>query len=132
MKQSKIVHIPPIQIVDWIRATIVRRDRIDVFCFDPRVFRSQLLLESQLIIVVCKLSRFEQTANFRQPLSFCSLGITLQLLLFFSKQLSIVTRKFLQLNQEVTKVQLESVVSIVETKQALDKVLNLSPILSQH
>jgi hypothetical protein len=36
------------------------------------------------------------------------------------------------LNQEVTKVQLESVVSIVETKQALDKVLNLSPILSQH
>jgi len=110
----------------------VRRDRIDVFCFDPRVFRSQLLLESQLIIVVCKLSRFEQTANFRQPLSFCSLGITLQLLLFFSKQLSIVTRKFLQLNQEVTKVQLESVVSIVETKQALDKVLNLSPILSQH
>lgn len=56
---SKTVHIPPIHVIDWITGRSARCRWSGVLCFDLRIFHSQLLLESQLIIVLCEFSRFK-------------------------------------------------------------------------
>ncbi len=70
---SKIVHVPPVQAFGRIPACSVRPV---VACFDFRIFGPQLLFKSQFIIILCKLSRLEQTANLRQTITrYCLLRI---------------------------------------------------------
>lgn len=99
-------------------------------CFYRGVFGSELFLQSQLIIVGIQLRGFEKTTNFGETLSLSCLRRRLLLLLLLSIQLSIVTCKFFERDEEIAEVELESVGIIVKGEQSLNESLDLDSVAS--
>lgn len=88
-------------------------------------FVSKFLPQSQLVIIIFQLRWLHKTTDLGSSIKISLLlGRILRLLLYLV-ELRIVSREFLQRNEEVTKVKPEFVVLSVKGKKSLDEGSNL-------
>lgn len=83
------------------------------------------ITSSQLIVLGLNLRRLQQTAHLGSSFVVCSQLLLVLLLLLNSKQLGIVAGELLERDQEITKVQSELVILVVEANQTLDEKVDL-------
>jgi hypothetical protein len=121
----KVVHLPAIHGLERVNVAMVVNwlTRLGF-----RIFGPELFLESQVVVVVRKLGGLQQTSDPGLTFALSRLSIPLLLLLLLSIQLGVVSRKLLQLDEEITEVQFESVICSIQREQPFNERLDLGTV----
>jgi hypothetical protein len=121
----KVVHLPTIHGLERVNAAMVVNwlTRLGF-----RIFGPELFLESQVVVVVRKLGGLQQTSDLGLTLALSRLSIPLLLLLLLSIQLGVVSRKLLQLDEEITEVQFEPVICSIQREQSFNERFDLGTV----
>jgi hypothetical protein len=131
MKASDALETVAIPTIETVAFSSSRRQTLAVTTVSSSIFGSELLSESQLIILV-DFRRFQQPSDLRGSLALSLLGGLLSGFSIFGVEVGVVSREFLELDEEVSDVELEAAEVTAECEEAFDEIRYLCTRQYEH
>ena len=122
--KSQLVEFPTVKAISFISGISARWETLTITTIDGGIFRSKLLGQSQLVVLV-DLRWLQQPAHLSGSLTLRLLGRLLSCLPVFSVEVGVVSGKLFQLNEEVTDIELESGQIIALSEERFNELSNL-------
>ena len=122
--KSQIVEFPTVKAISSISGVYACWETLTVTTIDGGIFRSKLLGQSQLVVLV-DLRWLQQPTHLSGSLTLRLFGCLLSCLSVFSVEVGVISGKLFQLDEEVTDIELESGQIIALSEERFNELSNL-------